>query len=223
MSLHQSGLGNATNAVAFVGLLLDVMGTFLGVVHAMMLQRRIKENTAVLNAMTNLKAILKTHSMSRDRLIEEQLQDIGPEILEEQFRLFEFLQRRFRSPSPFGLALGLSDITIQNVQTVKSLFGFGYTPLVAMGLGVVALVVSTIMFAAASTAFSSVVWVSCVAVLCGVIGLSLLPITFVSFFVVISNIHLFFQLRESEEYGLSKFYVSCRERRSSKYAEMRTE
>jgi zinc transporter ZupT len=54
MNLPQSSMGKATNSIAFVGLLLDVIGTFLGVIHAIVLQRRIKENTSLLNAMTQI-------------------------------------------------------------------------------------------------------------------------------------------------------------------------
>ena len=205
MRLPQSRIANATNALGFVGLLLDVIGTFLGVIHALVLQRRIKENTAILHAMTQIKTSMKAiqkSDTSLDKLTEEQLREIDPDDPAEQVRraqqILEVLQHRFEKPNvsstPLNHAMGLLQsvavtkpgIGMQNVQFViliKSLFGLGRTPLVAMGLGVLALVVSVIMFAAESTAFSSVVWLSCVGVLAGVIGLSLVPITFVSFLV----------------------------------------
>ena len=206
MGLPQSQIANATNALGFVGLLLDVIGTFLGVIHAIVLQRRIKENTAVLHAMTqittSMKAIQKFNGTSSDKLTEEQLREIDPDDPEEQVRraqqILEVLQHRFEksnvSSAPLNHAMGLlrsvavakPGIGMQGVQLVtliRSLFGLGHTPLVAMGLGVLSLVVSVVMFAAESTALSSVVWLSCVGVLAAVIGLSLLPITFVSFLV----------------------------------------
>jgi hypothetical protein len=112
---------------------------------------------------------------------------------------------------PFAVALGVLQavifahpaVGIDNMETlVKSLFGLGHTPLFAMALGVVALVVSIIMFAAESTALTSEVWVSCVAVLGSVIGLSLLPITFVPFLTVLLSL-TYFQVRKSEELFLS--------------------
>jgi len=47
-----------------------------------------------------------------------------------------------------------------------------------MGLGVLALLISVIMFAAESPMLPPEVWVSCVAVLGGVVAFSLVPITY---------------------------------------------
>jgi len=203
MSLSQSTIGTAANAVAFVGLLLDVIGTFLGVIHAIVLQRRIKDNTDLLNAMTEisngLRAIQRLqNSSSQDKLTQDQLPEIGIEDPQQHLRraqqLHDVLEDRFRDRTrsqAFSIALDVIHAVIfptfakDKVEFIlKSLFKLGHTPLLAMAVGVMALVVSIIMFAAESTVLAREVWISCVAVLGGVIGLSLLPISFVAFFVV---------------------------------------
>lgn len=201
LELDRTPMGQATNAVAFVGIVLDVMGTFLGVIHAIVLQRRMKGKTTMLSSVaqvtTSLKAIQNLHVDSTESTSEKDLRESGIEDPEQQIRhaqqLLETLEDRFDSRNvsgPFGLAqsvfhivfLANSAIGTREIARVdslaKTLFGLGHTPLVAMALGVVALAVSVIMFAAESTKLSSEVWMSCVAVLGGVIALSLLPITY---------------------------------------------
>jgi hypothetical protein len=72
-----------------------------------------------------------------------------------------------------------------------------------MALGVVALAVSVIMFAAESTKLSSEVWMSCVAVLGGVIALSLLPITFVAFLIDILSFNILPATKQPRLFGPS--------------------
>jgi len=55
-------------------------------------------------------------------------------------------------------------------------FQLGHTPLISMGLGVIALVISIILFTAATTLLSEEVWISCVVILFTVMILSLVPI-----------------------------------------------
>jgi hypothetical protein len=211
ITLEQTPLGRATNTVAFVGLVLDVVGTFLGVIHAIVLQRRIKENTAVLTAMTQVNTTLKAvqnlqdTAPSPEKVTSDQLREIGIDDPERHVQraqeLHDMLEDRFHRRNvlggPFGLAqsvlqvvvlansaVGINRIRVDTV--LKSLFGLGHTPLLAMALGVVALVVSVITFAAESAALPSQVWVSCVAVLAGVIGLSLLPITYETLKILLS-------------------------------------
>jgi len=54
-SLYAARLGKATNAIALVGLLLDMTGASLGIIHAIVLQQRIKENTDLFSAVTQIK------------------------------------------------------------------------------------------------------------------------------------------------------------------------
>jgi len=202
LSLDQTMLGRATNVLGFVGLVLDVIGTFLGVIHAIILQRRIKGNTAVLSAITQTTNILQAIQKHRDdatpspdKISQEQLRDIGIEDPDDQFQraqqLLRSLKDHFRTRNvlgPFGLAetvrkavvLTNPAFTIQPITEtmIKSLFGLGRAPLFAMGLGVLSLIASTIMYAAESAFLTSEVWVACVAVLGAFLGLSLLPVTY---------------------------------------------
>jgi hypothetical protein len=219
-------MGQATNAVAFVGIVLDVMGTFLGVIHAIVLQRRMKGKTTMLSSVaqvtTSLKAIQNLHVDSTESTSEKDLRESGIEDPEQQIRhaqqLLETLEDRFDSRNvsgPFGLAqsvfhivfLANSAIGTREIARVdslaKTLFGLGHTPLVAMALGVVALAVSVIMFAAESTKLSSEVWMSCVAVLGGVIALSLLPITFVAFLIDILSFDILSATKQPRPFGPS--------------------
>jgi len=52
-------LGKATNAIALVGLLLDVTGASLGVIHAIVLQQRVKENTDLFSAVTQINTVYR--------------------------------------------------------------------------------------------------------------------------------------------------------------------
>jgi hypothetical protein len=220
-------MGQATNAVAFVGIVLDVMGTFLGVIHAIVLQRRMKGKTAILSSVaqltTSLKAIQNLHvdgtesTSEKDQLRESRMDNPEKQIQRVQ-QLLETLEDRFDSRNvsgPFGLAQSVFQIVflansatgtreIVRMDTLaKTLFGLGRTPLVAMALGVVALVVSVIMFAAESTKLSSEVWMSCVAVLDGVIALSLLPITFVAFLIDILSFDILPATKQPRPFGPS--------------------
>jgi len=203
LPLEQTTLARGVNTVAFVGLVLDVVGTFLGVIHAIVLQRRIKANTSILNSMAQVESNLKVIQNAKDttqstpeKMSEELQAATGMEDPDEHIRraqeLFRALHDHFQGrtvPRAFGLptnvlhvitlanaALGIPDIKIETL--AKNFFGLGHTPLFAMALGVVALIVSVIMFAAESTSLSSEVWVSCMAVLGGVIVLSLVPIIY---------------------------------------------
>ena len=174
-------MGRISNVFAFVGLILDVVGTSLGVIHAVLLQRRIQDNTLLLNTTTQI--------LSRN----------GPDDSLHQSqhvrKFMEDMQAHFPSKSDTtgfenafavlsGLAIQPLDITkFATVKTRFSILGtlltFGNTPLISMGLGVACLIISTILFAANSTSLLREVWISCVAVLVGIICLSLLPIRFV--------------------------------------------
>jgi len=57
-------------------------------------------------------------------------------------------------------------------------FQLGHTPLISMGLGVIALVISIILFTATTTSLAEEVWISCVVILFTVMILSLIPISF---------------------------------------------
>jgi hypothetical protein len=206
-------MGQATNAIAFVGIVLDVMGTFLGVIHAIVLQRRIKGKKAILNSMaqvsTSLKAIQNLQAETELTLDKDQLREIDPERhIRCAQQLLEALEERFSwdVSGPFGLAQSAFHIVvlanpalgtrIHPLDTLaRTLFGLGRTPLVPMALGVAALVVSVIMFAAESPKLSSEVWMTCVVVLGGVIALSLLPVTFVAFLInILSPLALLYPL-----------------------------
>jgi len=202
LPLNQTMLGKATNVVSFVGLLLDVIGTFLGVIHAIVLQRRIKGNTAVLTAITQTTTILKAMPKHQDdatptgeKVMQDQLREIGVDDPDDQFQraqqLLQALKDHFKTrkaSGPFGMSESVRKafvlvnpaFAIQPVTEAMlgSLLGLGRAPLFAMGLGVVALIASIIMFAAESPSLTSEVWMSCVAVLAGVFSLSLLPVTY---------------------------------------------
>ena len=168
----------------------------------------------------NLKMIQKVKDTTQsppEKLSEEIQTATGMEDPDEHIKraqeLLRVLHEHFQGrtmPRPFGLpknvlhviavansALGIPDIRIETL--AKNFFGLGHTPLFAMGLGVVALVVSVIMFAAESTSLSSEVWVSCVAVLGGVIALSLIPIMFVSFLINIFSYSLLSRYEKIKE------------------------
>jgi hypothetical protein len=182
-------VGRISNVFAFVGLMLDVIGTSLGVIHAVLLQRRIQDNTLLLNTTTQIKTVVEG-GLSRDN---------SPEVSQQPQHVPRFMtdmQAHFRSRSVTtgfenafavlsGLAIRPLEITnfVSTVKTRFSILGtlltFGNTPLISMGLGVVCLIISTILFAANSTSLLREVWISCVAVLVGIICLSLLPIRFV--------------------------------------------
>ena len=56
-------------------------------------------------------------------------------------------------------------------------FQLGHTPLISMGLGVIALVISIVLFTAETTSLATEVWITCVVVPFTVIFFSLMPIT----------------------------------------------
>jgi len=200
-----STVGRISNVFAFVGLMLDVIGTFLGVIHAVLLQRRIQDNTLLLNTTTHIKTDVEAGSR-----IESDNSPQGspggqignreqPGVQSQRLRQFVAnMQSRFPSSditssleNAFAVFSGVViiqplEISPNFVSTVKkrfsilgTLFTFGNTPLISMGLGVACLIVSTILFAANSTSLLREVWIACVAVLVGVVCLSLLPIRFV--------------------------------------------
>jgi hypothetical protein len=223
LDLDETPLARATKMFGFVGLVLDIIGTFLGVIHAIVLQRRIKGNTAVLSAITQTTTILKAiqkHQDDSEKAAPDQLKEYGIDDPDDQFqraqRLLQGLKDHFRSRNllgPFGLAQGVRKalafanpaFAIQPITEtmIKSLFGLGRAPLFAMGLGVVSLIVSVIMFAAESNKLTSEVWVACVSVVGGVLGLSLLPITSVAFRIDMLSLTIF-QVRNSETISLSR-------------------
>jgi hypothetical protein len=201
-----STVGRISNVFAFVGLMLDVIGTFLGVIHAVLLQRRIQDNTLLLNATTLIKTDVEAGVSRVESDDSPQVSTGGqigkkeqPQVGVQSQRVRQFvldMQAHFPSRSDttgfenaFAVLSGLAiqPLEITNfVSTVKTrfsilgtLFTFGNTPLISMGFGVACLIVSTILFAANSTSLLREVWIACVAVLVGVICLSLLPIRFV--------------------------------------------
>ena len=66
LGLAPSGLKKRANFFAFLGLILEISGTFLGAIHSILLQRRSKDNTDSHNRITQFKAdvkvILKWHA-----------------------------------------------------------------------------------------------------------------------------------------------------------------
>jgi len=76
LDLAPSGLKKGANFFAFLGLILEISGTFLGAIHSILLQRRSKDNTNSHNRITQLKAdvkvILKWHAKKRSQNEHEQ-------------------------------------------------------------------------------------------------------------------------------------------------------
>jgi hypothetical protein len=59
---------------------------------------------------------------------------------------------------------------------LESPFELGHTPLISMALGVIALVISIILFTAETASVAGEAWMTCVVVLCTVMIFSLVPI-----------------------------------------------
>ena len=96
----RSKIGQSTNAIALVGLLLDVTGASLGIIHAIVLQQRIKENTDLFSAVTQintkLRAIQNLRNTNLDKTItQDQLQEIVIDPERTQ-RVLEVLKDHFR-------------------------------------------------------------------------------------------------------------------------------
>ena len=199
-------MGRISNVFAFVGLILDVIGTFLGVIHAVLLQRRIQDNTLLLHTTTQIKTDVEGGLSRIESNNSPEVSPGGQIGNREQPGVQSQHVRRFMSDmqthfplrsdttgleNAFAVLSGVAtiqplEISTNFVSTVKTRFSilgtlltFGNTPLISMGLGVACLIISTILFAAKSTSLLREVWISCVAVLVGIICLSLLPIRFV--------------------------------------------
>jgi hypothetical protein len=76
LGLEPSRLKKEANFFAFLGLILEIAGTFLGAIHSILLQRRSKGNTDSHNRITQFKAdvkvILKWHAKKRSQNEHEQ-------------------------------------------------------------------------------------------------------------------------------------------------------
>jgi hypothetical protein len=169
--------------------MLDIIGTFSGVIHALVLQRRIHKSTTVLNIVTQSRvgteAAQKPTSEKPTRGdTEDQLLDFGFQEITLQQRVAwlreemgingetgERMVPLFARPLP-----GANADAPATAFMLASPFELGHTPLISMGLGVIALVVSIILFTAETNSLAREVWVTCVAILFTVMIFSLVPI-----------------------------------------------
>ena len=196
MTLPHNRLGRSSNFFAFAGLMLDIIGTFSGVIHALVLQSRINKSTAVLNFVTETKAGTEAAKQKganeNDQLLSFGIKDQNALLqrvawLEDEMshnresgeKKVSLLARMIPNPvaptiiDPKGVPI--PDLAIP----VTSPFELGHTPLISMGLGVIALVISIILFAAEADSLAGEVWMSCVVVLFTVMTFSLVPIRWV--------------------------------------------
>jgi len=179
--------------------MLDIIGTFSGVIHALVLQRRINRSTAVLNFVTQTKA--GTEAAAQKGADEkDQLHGFGIEDKKALLQRVAWLENEMNQnresgqkmvsiltriiPNPVAPAIPIQDLPKSNHATsipltsfiLESPFELGHTPLISMGLGVIALVISIILFAAETTSLAGEVWMTCVVVLFTVMTFSLVPI-----------------------------------------------
>ena len=177
--------------------MLDIIGTFSGVIHALVLQHRINKSTAVLNYVTQTKAGTeaiheKSSGNSQDHLI-ALLQQRMTWLENEMRRRFlhqgsgmktlPMLARMFPSPVapppiPMEEQLGSKHAATTPLSSVMPAtpFQLGHTPLISMGLGVIALVISVVLFTAETASLATEVWITCVVVPFTVVFFSLMPI-----------------------------------------------
>jgi len=185
LALERNTMGKNTNIIAFVGLSLDIIGTYMGLMHISMLRSRIRRNTVDLDAMTrSLRAF--QNNTSRDEKTPYQLRGADdPERAQlppdhhlpenevrELEKLYEDLDDRFTNREG-RIADYYGRVTFTPLEFLRAFLRLGRIPAAALEFGLVALGVSIIMFASASTTLPSAVWVSCVAVVGAVVVLSI--------------------------------------------------
>jgi len=164
-----------TNFFAVVGLILDISGTFLGVIHAIILQRRIRIKSNLQTAITDFEETADevqyqnhaTHDMFLSPGNEGRMQE-----------LLDLLQTHLDRPQRHSGAKALMPIP---TSWTGYLFIFGFIPLLAMGGGVVFLVLVVLLFSA--KVFGHEVIIGSMVALSAVITLSFLPFKYAVRFV----------------------------------------
>jgi len=179
--------------------MLDIIGTFSGVIHALVLQRRINKSTAVLNFVTQTKAGTKAAAQKgadeKDQLLGFGIEDKNALLQRVAWLENEMNQNRESGqkmvsilariiPNPVAPAISIRDLPKSDHATdipltsfiLESPFELGHTPLISMALGVIALVISIILFTAETKSLAAEVWMTCVVVLFTVMTFSLVPI-----------------------------------------------
>ena len=130
--------------------MFDIVGTFLGVIHALLLQRRIRHKSGLYDDIDKLESRKTQEGTDESQVITSSLlryvgQSKPPP-----------LSRRYTDP------------------WFKMVFSFGFIPLLSMGFGVLFLVITTLLFSV--RAFEREVVIGCGSVLGGVVVLSFLPL-----------------------------------------------
>ncbi|KDR78737.1 hypothetical protein GALMADRAFT_154675 [Galerina marginata CBS 339.88] len=148
--LPRDVLGRTTNFFAVVGLILDIAGTFLGVIHALLIQRRMRYKSGLYDDI--------------EQLVRNQDDD---NVKMEAERILNALTRYIGKQPPL--------LRVRYTEPLfKVVFSFGSIPLLAMGFGVLFLLITILLFSVPT--FGREVIIGCGYALAGVVGLSFFPL-----------------------------------------------
>jgi len=168
-----------TNFFAVVGLILDISGTFLGVIHAIILQQRIRIKSNLQTAITDFEESAVEVQHQNHATHDMFLSPGNERRMQELLTLLEtHLDRPQRHPGAKALMPSPTSWT-------GYLYVFGFIPLLAMGGGVVFLVLVVLLFSA--KVFGHEVIIGSMVALSAVITLSFLPFKYAVRFVDLDN------------------------------------
>jgi hypothetical protein len=145
-ALNSTVLQNFTNGLGFVGLTLDIIGTSLGVVHAIYLQNAIRSYQQLLQYLSVEPLKKKIRHLQTTKTSREETM----ELIKGHQEKIEFLPSLPPARSQVFLGHNVAPRYLSDL------------PLVAMSLGIACLLASAVCFAASSE--PRAVWITCTAI-----------------------------------------------------------
>jgi len=179
LPLPRTTIGRVANFFAFLGLILDIIGTYFGVLQVIYLQQGINDDLIVLSTITIIKNDANFAELVSNADPVRVSHSEGPGLdgngyTERRKKMLEFvqiMQRRFSMPRDSGIPLMFQQSPAVTLPVKCA--DFGEIPLGSMGLGVICLIIATVLLSA--QVLAKEVWISCTSVLVGVGILSNLP------------------------------------------------
>ena len=196
---------------AFVGLLLDILGASIGVVHTLLLKQRVNDNAQILSLITAFKDeadlfTLNTNQETGADIVEVKIaKDGSPDGRRQNIENFaKKMKGRFdpdRLPENFDRVTNILDYSSGPFEVISALMTvrFWFTtlmvsqktssvPLAAMGLGVGCLLLSVIFLAEGIAGSTSGEFIACVVAVIAVFVTLCLTIMFVKFLLTVLEI-----------------------------------